>query len=194
MPPVIVQAGDPVLRQRARPLTPDEIRSREIQDLIDQMREAMQAAPGVGLAAPQIGRSLQIAVIEDRAEFHKDIAHEQLKERERKPVPFHVLINPSIVARSDELKTFFEGCLSVAGFCGLVPRSRTVRVDFLDQYGVAQSVTAEGWHARIVQHEVDHLQGALYIDRMLSRGFTTLENLTQHWKGVPIEHVLDRLK
>jgi peptide deformylase len=82
----------------------------------------------------------------------------------------------------------------VAGFCGLVPRSLTVRVDFLDQNGVAQSVTTKGWHARIVQHEVDHLQGALYIDRMLSRSFTTLENLTAHWKGVPIEHVLDRLK
>ena len=194
MPRVIVQVGDPVLRQRARPITVDEIRSREIQDLIDQMREAMRAAPGVGLAAPQIGQSLQIAVIEDRSEYHKDVSPEQLRERERKPVPFQVLINPRIITCSDEHKTFFEGCLSVAGFCGLVPRSRTVQVDFLDQNGVTQSVTAEGWHARIVQHEVDHLQGTLYIDCILSRSFTTLDNLTQHWKGVPIEQVLDRLK
>ena len=194
MPPVIVQAGDPVLRQRTRPLAPDEIRFHEIQNLIEEMREAMRAAPGVGLAAPQVGRSLPIAVIEDRAEYHKEITSEVLSERERKPVPFQVLINPTIATRSDEHKTFFEGCLSVAGFCGLVPRSRTVRVECLDQNGVAQSFAAEGWHARIVQHEVDHLQGTLYIDRMLSRSFTTLENLTQHWKGVPIQSVLDQLK
>ena len=194
MSTVIVQAGDPILRQLARPVEHDEIRSRDIQDLIDEMREAMCAAPGVGLAAPQIGRPLQIAVIEDRAELHKDITPELLKERERRPIPFQVLINPSITTRSHEHKTFFEGCLSVAGFSGLVPRSRTVRVDFVDQNGVAQSVTAEGWHARIVQHEVDHLRGTLYIDCMLSRSFTTLDNLTQHWKGVPIDQVLDRLK
>lgn len=194
MSTVIVQAGDPILRQLARPVEHDEIRSRDIQDLIDEMREAMRAAPGVGLAAPQIGRPLQIAVIEDRAELHKDITPELLKERERRPIPFQVLINPSITTRSHEHKTFFEGCLSVAGFSGLVPRSRTVRVDFVDQNGVAQSVTAEGWHARIVQHEVDHLRGTLYIDCMLSRSFTTLDNLTQHWKGVPIDQVLDRLK
>jgi peptide deformylase len=87
MPTVIVQAGHPVLRQSAQPLTDDEIRSREIQDLIDEMREVMRAAPGVGLAAPQIGRSFQIAVIEDRAELHKDISPDLLKERERRPNP-----------------------------------------------------------------------------------------------------------
>jgi peptide deformylase len=194
MPQVIVQAGAPVLRQRARFLSTDEIRSRETQDLIEEMREAMRTAPGVGLAAPQIGHSLQIAVIEDPAEYHKDVPPEQLAERDRKPVPFHVLINPTIVSCSDDHKVFFEGCLSVAGFCALVPRSRTVRVDFLDQHGATRSMDAEGWHARIVQHEVDHLQGTLYIDRMLSRSFATVENVTQHWKGVAIQNVLDRLK
>jgi peptide deformylase len=190
----IFQAGDPVLRQRARPLSANEVKSPEIQGLIDRMREAMRAAPGVGLAAPQIGHSIQLAVIEDRSDYHKDVTPEQLADRERKPIPFQVLINPTIVSSSDEHKVFFEGCLSVAGFCALVPRSRSLRVEFIDERGIARSMAAEGWHARIVQHEVDHLQGTLYLDRMVSRSFTTLENMTQHWKGLPIQSVLDQLK
>src|ERR1700745_1517336 len=92
----IVQAGDPVLRQRARALSPAEVTSKEIRDLIKSMRKCREDAPGVGLAAPQVGLSLQLAVIEDREEYHKDIAVEQLRERERRPVPFHVIINPKI--------------------------------------------------------------------------------------------------
>ena len=190
----IVQAGDPVLRQRARSLSPGEIHSAEIQNLIEHMREAMRSAPGVGLAAPQVGQSLQLAVIEDRAEYHEDISADLMAERQRKPVPFQVLINPEIVSRSEEHKIFFEGCLSVAGFCALVPRSALLRVNYLDQHGLPQSLEISGWHARIIQHEVDHLQGTLYIDRMLSRSFTSLDNLAQYWKGEPVERVLERLK
>ena len=190
----IVHAGDPVLRQRARSLSPGEIHSAEIQNLIEQMREAMRSAPGVGLAAPQVGQSLQLAVIEDRAEYHEDISADLMAERQRKPVPFQVLINPEIVSRSDEHKIFFEGCLSVAGFCALVPRSALLHVNYLDQHGLPQSLEVSGWYARIVQHEVDHLQGTLYIDRMLSRSFTSLDNLAQYWKGEPVERVLERLK
>jgi len=190
----IVHAGDPVLRQRARSLSPGEIHSAEIQNLIEQMREAMRSAPGVGLAAPQVGQSVQLAVIEDRAEYHKDISADLMAERQRKPVPFQVLINPEIVSRSDEHKIFFEGCLSVAGFCALVPRSALLHVNYLDQHGLPQSLEVSGWYARIVQHEVDHLQGTLYIDRMLSRSFTSLDNLAQYWKGEPVERVLERLK
>jgi peptide deformylase len=194
MPLKIMQAGDPVLRQLARPLTGEEIRAHEIQQLIEEMREAMRAAPGVGLAAPQAGYPLQLAVIEDRADYHQKLTARQLEERERRPVPFQVLINPTIVSRSEESRTFFEGCLSVAGFCALVPRSPAVRVEYLDEHGAHRSQNATGWHARIVQHEVDHLQGALYIDRMLSRSFTSLENLAQHWKDLPAQEVLERLK
>jgi len=194
MPLQILQAGDPVLRQRARPLTREEIRGREIQHLIEQMREAMRSAPGVGLAAPQVGHSVQLAVIEDRADYHEKLSASQLAERERRPVPFQVLINPTIVSRSDESRTFFEGCLSLAGFCALVTRSQSVRVEYLDEHGAPRSQDPTGWHARIVQHEVDHLQGALYIDRMLSRSFTNLENLAQHWKDLPAPEILDRLK
>jgi peptide deformylase len=190
----IVQAGDPVLRQRARALALEEIRTPAIQGLIEEMRVTMRAAPGVGLAAPQVCRSLQLAVIEDRAEYQKDIAKDQLLEREREPIPFHVLINPEIVRRSEEGRIFFEGCLSLEGFCAMVPRSWSIRVDYMDEHGSHRTLDATGWHARIVQHEVDHLEGALYIDRMQSRTFTSLDNLTQYWKNLPADDVLVKLR
>src|SRR5437588_11332910 len=113
----IVHAGDPVLRQQSRVLSPQDLRSRELQKLIDNMRETMRGAPGVGLAAPQIGLPLQMAVIEDRKEYHKEVSSEQLALRERRPVPFHVVINPVIrAAKDDHVVEFFEGCLSLPGF------------------------------------------------------------------------------
>lgn len=190
----IVQAGDPVLRRRARSLPLEEIRTLEIERLIEEMRDTMRAAPGVGLAAPQVGRSLQLAVIEDRAEYQKDIARDQLLDRQREPIPFYVLINPEIVRRSEESKIFFEGCLSLGGFCAMVPRSWSITVDYLDEHGSRRSLGATGWHARIIQHEMDHLQGALYIDRMQSRTFTSLDNLSQYWKNLPADDVTAKLK
>lgn len=179
----IVQTGNPVLRQRARPLAPADMRSREIQNLIEAMRECMVRAPGVGLAAPQIGLSLQLAVIEDRAEYHKDVEPSVLKERERRPVPFHAIVNPVIESIGNENLEFFEGCLSVSGFSALVSRSRAVRVTCLDERGREKVIDATGWYARILQHEIDHLNGTLYIDRMISRTFTTMDNLAEYWKG-----------
>jgi peptide deformylase len=185
----IVQAGNPVLRQQARALTPTEIASKEFQKLIESMRKTMYEAPGVGLAAPQIGLSVQLAVIEDRAEYHKDVPEEQLRERERRPVPFHAIINPRITKKSDDAAEFFEGCLSVAGFSALVPRARTVCVEFLNERGVKETLEASGWYARILQHEIDHLHGILYIDRMQTRSFTSLDNWNQFWKGKPISEI-----
>ena len=179
----IVQAGNPVLRQRARPLSPAEITSREILDLIESMKLCMYDAPGVGLAAPQVGLSIQLAVIEDREEYHKQVAQEQLRERERRPVPFHVIINPKIIEAGEEKAEFFEGCLSVSGFSAMVPRSRKVRVECLNEHSEKTVIEASGWYARILQHEIDHLNGALYIDRMYARTFSTLDNWTQFWKG-----------
>lgn len=185
----IVQAGNPVLRKRARALTPAEIASKEFQKLIESMRKTMYEAPGVGLAAPQIGLSVQLAVIEDRAEYHKDVPEEQLRERERRPVPFHAIINPRITKLSDDTAEFFEGCLSVSGFSALVSRARTISVEFLNERGVKETMEASGWYARILQHEIDHLHGILYIDRMQTRSFTSLENWTQFWKGKPISEI-----
>jgi peptide deformylase len=185
----IVQLGDPVLRQSARPLTAKEIASEEIQRLIVDMRETMHDAPGVGLAAPQVGLALQLAVIEDREENLKDASPEVLAERERRPVPFHTIINPKIVFAPDPTITFFEGCLSLPGFTALVPRTRTVRVECLDEKGKPRVIDAAGWYARILQHEIDHLSGCIYIDRMRSRTFGTLDNFNRHWKGKTIDEV-----
>jgi peptide deformylase len=185
----ILQTGEPVLRQPARALTVEEVAHPAIQELIAHMRDTMRDAPGVGLAAPQIGLSIQVAVVEDRAEYLSGIAPEILAERARQPVPFMVLINPEIVEYSDDTAEFFEGCLSVAGFSALVKRSRRVAVEYLDERGQPQRVEAAGWFARILQHEIDHLRGSLYIDRMESRSFTSLENIGRHWKDLPVEAV-----
>src|ERR1700724_1970148 len=112
----IRQVGEQVLRQKARPLTRDEILNRSTQELIESMRETMDDAPGVGLAAPQVGFPIQLVVIEDQAEFIQKLPPEQVAERERKPVPFHVLINPKLTLQGSETPNFFEGCLSVSGF------------------------------------------------------------------------------
>ena len=181
----IVQAGDPVLREAARPLTPQEIGSDETQRLIRDMKETMYDAPGVGLAAPQVGVPLQLAVIEDREEYLKALPERELLEKERKPVPFHVLINPRIVAQGSDRVEFYEGGLSLAGFSAVVPRARTARVEYFDECGELRSVQASGWFARILQHEVDHLGGTLYIDQMYSRTFTSLDNWNRFWKAKP---------
>ncbi|MES2221586.1 MAG: peptide deformylase [Acidobacteriota bacterium] len=181
----IVAVGHPVLRQTPHALTPKEIKSAEIKDLIEYMRETLRDAPGVGLAAPQIGQSLNLAVIEDRAEYHKAATEAELKDRERVPVDFHVLINPQIELLSDAKISFFEGCLSLPGFMAEVPRSRAVRVRCLDHHGKPHVIEARGWYARILQHEIDHLQGRIYIDRMQSETFSTLDNYQRHWKTRP---------
>jgi peptide deformylase len=145
----------------------------------------MYAAPGVGLAAPQVGLPLQIAVIEDRAEYTKDASEESLAARGRRPVPFHVIINPRIVTHNGPVVEFFEGCLSVAGFSAVVSRASSVVVECLNEKAEPVQIEASGWYARILQHEIDHLNGVLYIDRMITRSFTTMENFNQYWKDIP---------
>jgi peptide deformylase len=182
----IVQVGEAVLRQRARALSADEIRGREIQDLIEWMRETMYDAPGVGLAAPQVGLPLQLAVIEDKPEYTRDAPAEFVKERERKAVPFHVIVNPQVTLLDDPDVEFFEGCLSMAGYTAVVPRARRVRVECLDHNAKSVNIEASGWYARILQHEIDHLHGTVYIDRMHPRTLMTVENFNRHWKAKSI--------
>lgn len=178
----LLQVGDPVLRQTARSLTASEIRSASIQQLINFMQETMRDAPGVGLAAPQIGESLQLAVIEDRPEYIKDKSPELVAAQERSPVPFHVIINPKLTIVQDDKREFLEGCLSLTGFQALVPRAIAVRVECLNEHAEPVVINARGWYARILQHEIDHLQGGLYIDRMESRSFMTADNYGRYWK------------
>lgn len=183
----IVQTGDPVLRQVARQLSDDEIRSESTQRLIAQMRDTMRAAPGVGLAAPQIGESIQLAVIEDRIDYIKDVSAEQLAARQREPIDFHVIINPKLTIVGDTTVDFFEGCLSVKGFAAVVRRGASVLVDCFNERAEPITLKALGWYARILQHEIDHLNGTLYIDRMQSRSFTTVENVERFWQRRTIE-------
>ena len=190
----IVQVGEAVLRGTARPLTPDEIGSDEIQRLILDMRDTMRDAPGVGLAAPQVGIPLQLAVIEDKEEYLKGISPEELQERERRPVPFQVIVNPTITVTSEKTLDFFEGCLSLPGFSAVVPRAQTVRVQCLDEHGQPRTIEASGWYARILQHEIDHLLGNLYIDRMRTRTFMSLDNFARFWKGKPVEEIRSLLE
>ena len=185
----IRQAGEQVLRQKARPLSTEEILDRSTQELIESMRDTMHDAPGVGLAAPQIGFPLQLVVIEDQLEFIQKLPA-QVGERDRRPVPFHVLINPKLTLLGSEIAEFFEGCLSVAGFTAVVARARKVRVECLNEKAEPVMIDAGGWYARILQHEIDHLQGALYIDRMNSRSFCTQENHARLWKDRPIAEVI----
>jgi peptide deformylase len=185
----IVQAGDPFLRQCARTLTPDEIVSPDTKRLIDLMSETMRDAPGVGLAAPQVGESVRLVVIEDRPEYVKDVPADRLAERERSPVPFHVLVNPTLTLLEEGSALFFEGCLSLTGFVALTPRARAVRVDGLDERADPVSITARGWYARILQHEIDHLDGTLYVDRMLTRSFMNQASMARHWQELPIAAV-----
>ncbi len=179
----IVSVGEAVLRQQVRPLTVAEIRSPEIQQLIQHMRETVNDAPGVGLAAPQVGLPLQLAVIEDKQEYLAGLTAEQIAERERQPVAFHVIVNPVLHRQSAGDVEFFEGCLSVPGFTAIVPRSPQVRVECLDETGAARVIEATGWYARILQHEIDHLHGTLYVDRMQSRTFCSLDIYARFWKN-----------
>src|SRR6266567_3492177 len=185
----IVQAGDPILRRTSRPLTADEIRSASVQYLIDLMRDTMRDAPGVGLAAPQIGESIELAVIEDRTEYIQQLEKDEVPERKRSAIDFHVIINPTISISGDSLAEFFEGCLSLAGFAGLVRRSLKITVECLNEHAQPTTIQAEGWYARILQHEIDHLNGTLYIDRMETRSFATTENMSRFWHGQTIEQV-----
>ena len=189
----IVQAGDPVLRKQSRPLTKDEISSPSIQLLIDLMRNTMREAPGVGLAAPQIGKSLQLAVIEDRVDYLARLSADELAETQRAAIPFHVIINPKLTVLDKSSAQFFEGCLSVTGYQAIVDRALSVRVECLNERGEETTIKAQGWYARILQHEIDHLNGTLYIDRMKTRTLSNAENMTKFWNNQSIEQVLAEL-
>jgi peptide deformylase len=180
-----VQAGDPVLRRPSRPLSAGEIPTPFVQELIVSMRQTMHAAPGVGLAAPQVGEGLQVVVMEDAGGSPETMSAARHDELGREPLPFTVLINPVVEPAGEETEEFLEGCLSVSGFSALVRRWRAVTVEALDERGAPVRLRLEGWPARIVQHEADHLAGTLYVDRMDSRSFTTTSNLGRYWKSRP---------
>lgn len=185
----IMQAGEPALRQPARALSNTEILSAPIQQLIELMRATLYDAPGVGLAAPQIGESLQIAVIEDKESYHQGIPSEELARRERVPIPFHVIINPKISVIGTDTMQFFEGCLSHENFVGLTPRYLAVKVECLNEHAESVVINARGWYARILQHEIDHLRGTLYLDHVKTRTLMTTDNYLRYWCDKTVEQI-----
>lgn len=160
----LLRMGDPRLLQVAQPVA--DLADPALRELIRDMLDTMEAAGGVGLAAPQIGVGLQVVIFGfERSDRYPDAA----------PVPRTILINPVIEPLSDEEELGWEGCLSVPGLRGEVPRLRRIRYRGVDPDGNAIDRTAEGFHARVVQHECDHLVGRLFPMRMrdFSRfGFT----------------------
>jgi peptide deformylase len=171
--PPIVQAGARVLRRRAESVPSSLLATPALRELVRLMTEVMRQAPGVGLAAPQIGVPLRVFVAEDQEERIADLPEGSAALRKRVALPLTVLINPKLKPQGSEQVTFFEGCLSVRGYGALVPRWRSVSVSGVDAEGRPVSLALEGWPARIMQHELDHLDGTLYIDRMQSRSFAT---------------------
>lgn len=184
-PMPIVQTGHPVLRTVAAPYQGQL--GAQLPRLIDAMVTTMRAAPGVGLAAPQIGIGLAIAVIEDPG-LGVD-AQEAADDRERHPLALQVLINPSYTAVGADRRSFYEGCLSVAGLQGVVSRPRQVQLRAQNTTGAWYEQTYTGWPARIVQHETDHLAGELYLDHVKTRSIASNENYGRFWahESTPLE-------
>jgi len=147
----IVRLGHPALRTPARPVDPSRIADPEVQSLVDEMVETMNEAHGVGLAASQVGEEVQIFVYQASGPPE---------------IPLRVVINPMITPRSGDLVYDWEGCLSIPDLRGLVPRHPEVRVRGLDREGQPLDYLAAGLEARIVQHEFDHLNGVIFLDRM----------------------------
>ncbi|MDI3284450.1 peptide deformylase [Polyangium sp. 15x6] len=187
--PRIVQAGNPVLRAAAAPVARDQIKSRDSRLLVKKMVEAMRQAPGVGLAAPQIGVGLQVIVLEDDNTRMARLTKEQREERGRAPFPLTVIFNPELRVIGEETATYFEGCLSVAGYMALVERHFAVEVTGFDEKGEPLRWEARGWPARILQHEVDHLRGTLYVDRMISRTLSCNDEMGARWLETPVDEV-----
>jgi peptide deformylase len=148
----VARLGHPVLRAQSQPLSKAALASPTIQTLIDNMIETMVEYYGVGLAAPQVHESLALTVIESRGP--------------RGEIPLTVLVNPEITVLDENRLEDWEGCLSIPELRGRVPRYAKLRVDALDRNGKPLRITAEGFFARVIQHELDHLRGHVYLDRM----------------------------
>jgi peptide deformylase len=159
----VSRLGHPVLRIEVQRVSPQRLASPEVQKLIDDMMETMVEYYGVGLAAPQVHESLSIAVIESHGP--------------RGDIPMTVLVNPEVSMLGEEMNEDWEGCLSIPDFRGRVPRWQKLRVDALDRNGKKIHITAEGFFARVIQHEFDHLMGKVYVDRM--RDLKTLSHFAE---------------
>lgn len=178
----IYQTGQPILRKRAKVIGKDTLAAKPTQELIDLMIATLRDSPGVGLAAPQIGEPLRLFIVEDLAKYHGHAPKELLKAQAREPIALKVFVNPELEVIEQDEALFFEGCLSVDGYVAAVPRAKSVRIKALDRHGKPITYTAHGWFARILQHETDHLNGSLLIDRMKVKSFMSLKNFNNLWR------------
>lgn len=172
----VIRMGHPTLRRQAEHYPLELIGSDDFNELIEDMRETLDATGGIGLAAPQIDVGFRIAVIEieQTATRYGEIEH----------TPFNVYINPEITVLEDEAAGYWEGCLSVPGMMGYVERPQHIRVDYIDRDGNPAALEAHGFLATVFQHEFDHLDGILYVDRIedMSR-FSYEEEFVQFHSG-----------
>ncbi|MCU1567166.1 MAG: peptide deformylase [Pseudarthrobacter sp.] len=174
--PPIVQAGHPALRQCAAAFD-GQLSGELLTRLINVMREVMHQAPGVGLAAPQLGIPLQVAVLEDQF----DVDPEAAAVRNRSPLEFLAIVNPRYTPLGSGLASFYEGCLSLNGLQAVVARHEHVLLEFQTPDGASARREFSGWQARIVQHETDHLNGVLYVDRAQLRSLSSNAEYAAHW-------------
>ena len=169
----VSRLGHPVLRRLTDNVPLHELQSAEMQKFIDDMVETMKEYDGVGLAADQVHESKQVAVLEvaDNPRYpHKP------------RVPLTVLVNPTYVPLSEEMEEDWEGCLSIPDLRGRVPRYKSIRVKALDRNGKELDFVANDFHARVIQHEIDHLNGKVYLDRMRDFStFTFLQEFARYW-------------
>ncbi len=169
----VARLGHPAVRKVAAPISQEEIRSDKIQDLIDSMIETMREYDGVGLAAPQVHVSKQVAVLEVNANFRYPDAPK---------VPLTILINPKITSRSKKMIEAWEGCLSIPDMRGVVPRNDSLVCEAFDREGKPIELEVDGFFARVIQHEWDHLQGNVFLDRMTNlRSLSHLSEFARFW-------------
>lgn len=179
----VAHMGHPVLRAKARPLDASEIRSGEVQQLIDDMFDTMAEYNGVGLAAPQIHESVRLFVAAIPADAGD--ADEDDDDGDDEPETRAVaLINPEITIVGRDTVEDWEGCLSIPDIRGRVPRARQILAKGYDRNGKRLEIRASGFSARVIQHETDHLNGVLFFDRMKSfETLTFLEEFGRYWRG-----------
>ena len=164
----VLRMGHPLLRQVARRLEPAELENPALHELLNDMVDTLHDYGGIGLAAPQIGESIRLAIIE--------IPGGPTRYGELAPMPLTVFVNPRIDVLDPATAGYWEGCLSVPGLRGFVERPQHVRVDYLDLTGAEHSLELQGFSATVFQHEFDHLDGRLFVDRMTDTSLLAFED------------------
>lgn len=173
----ILRMGHPVLRERAKKLNPDSIASDQLQRLLVDMKDTLRDYGGVGLAAPQVGESIRLAIVE--------IPGGPTRYGDLEPMPLTVFINPQIEVVDDSVAGYWEGCLSVPGLRGFVERPQRVKISYTDIDGCAQELELHGFAATVFQHEFDHLDGKLFVDRITDTSLLVFEREFERYHASP---------